>query len=159
MRVVPATEIPAGRPDAPILIGVDQLPFRAISRSLVPPAGVKQTGRLANSLVSCQLGVAADADAAGTVSAAAVMAAGASRAAARQGLVVMMWCLPKPGYSRPARWRACSSGPRRRSPQAKVPQPRAKDPHSGSTSMSTADAGNWIAPRRQENCFDDHADL
>src|SRR5580704_1703895 len=102
MRVVPATEIPADRPDAPILIGVDQLPFRAISRSLVPPAVVKQTGRLANSLVSCQLGVAADADAAGTVSAAAVMAAGASRAAARQGLVVMMWCLPKPGYSRPA---------------------------------------------------------
>jgi len=23
--------------------------------------------------------------------------------------------------------------------------------------MTTADAGNWIAPRRQENCFDDHA--
>jgi hypothetical protein len=52
---------------------------------------VKQAGLLANSLVSCQLGLAADADAAGTVSAAAVMAAGASKAAARQGLDVMMW--------------------------------------------------------------------
>src|ERR1700733_6172123 len=130
MRVVPATEIPATRPDAPILIGVDQLPFRSIARSLVPPAVVKQTGRLANSLVSCQLGVAAGAGAAGTVSAAAVMAAGASRAAARQGLVVMMWCLPKPGYSRPARWRACSSGPeggarglRCGSPGQKIPAP------------------------------------
>ena len=85
MRVVPATETPAGRPDAPILIGVDQLPFRSIARSLVPPAVVKQTGLLAYSLVSCQLGLAADADAAGTVSAAAVMAAGASKSCRAPG--------------------------------------------------------------------------
>jgi len=37
MMVVPAKETPAGRPDAPILIGADQLPFRLISRSFVPP--------------------------------------------------------------------------------------------------------------------------
>jgi hypothetical protein len=90
MSVVPATERRADRADAPILIGVDQLPFRSIARSLVPPAVVKQTGLLAYSLVSCQPGLAAYADAAGTATGAAVMAAGASRAAARQGLLVMM---------------------------------------------------------------------
>jgi hypothetical protein len=37
MTVVPATETPTGRPDAPISIGVDQVPFRLISRSFVPP--------------------------------------------------------------------------------------------------------------------------
>jgi len=69
---------------------VDQLPFRSIARSLVPPAVVKQAGLLAYSLVSCQLGLAADADAAGMASAAVAKAAGASRAAARRGLDVMM---------------------------------------------------------------------
>jgi hypothetical protein len=37
MTGVLATETPAGRPDAPILIGADQLPFRSIARLFVPP--------------------------------------------------------------------------------------------------------------------------
>src|ERR1700729_4081179 len=43
-RIMSLYEPPAGRPDAPNVSGVDQVPFRLSSRYSVPPAVVKQAG-------------------------------------------------------------------------------------------------------------------